>query len=204
MQVTAVGLDAAETVARARGVAQDGEVLFNRPLRQAQVQTCPSSPKMLCAFSANSWSTGTTGSDGTGNDAYSGMSRPPGAAFAGPSRWAGHGVGSGSDSRLRAAVPKWTRVRRLAGAHAAQPLQRQGTAGQDHDEGRSLSAPAYRGRHDITGRAGDHSPRPRRSPARRPAAPQTGPSRHNRHGAQNRQDHVGRADERRPRKRHAA
>ena len=37
MQVTTVGLDLTKSVLHVYGVAEDGEVAFNRPLRRAQV-----------------------------------------------------------------------------------------------------------------------------------------------------------------------
>ncbi|MDF1856253.1 MAG: IS110 family transposase [Pseudooceanicola sp.] len=59
------------------------------------------------------------------------------------------------------------------GGHTAQPFQRwQGTIGQDHQDGRPVSAAAHRGRHDVSRPTGRQSPPPwladllQRKPAR--------------------------------------
>ena len=106
--------------------------------------------------------------------------------------------GGCGDHRFRPSVQERTRICGLAGAYPAQSLQRwQGTIGQDHQDGRPISAAAHRGRHDVPRPTGRQSPGARRSLARGSVATKTGTPCHRRHGQQNGSDHVGRADQER-------
>ena len=62
-------------------------------------------------------------------------------------------------------------------------------------DGRSVSAPAYRCRHDIACVAGHQSSRACRSLANEAAATEAGPARDRRHGEQDGADHVGGSDQ---------
>lgn len=113
-------------------------------------------------------------------------------------RRTGDRLGRGRDNRVGSPVQEWAGICGVAWSDTAQPFQRwQGAAGKDHEDGRSVFAPAYRRRHDIACAAGHQSSRACRSLADEAVTEKTGEARDRRHGEQDGADHVGGADQER-------